>query len=86
MRADFYRLGDEPAERAIPLLAAKVKEAGGRLLVVSGDPAQLRAIGEALWTERPGDFLANGIAGGAHDARQPILLSGTCDAATARGW
>jgi DNA polymerase-3 subunit chi len=81
MRADFYQLGGEPVERTIPLLASKVKEAGGKLLVVSDDAAQLKAIGDALWSERPQDFLANGVAGGAHDARQPILLSQTCEAA-----
>ena len=81
MRADFYQLGGETVEKTVPLLASKIREAGGRLLVVSADPAQLKAVGEALWSERPGDFLANGIAGGAHDARQPILLAQDCAAA-----
>ncbi len=81
MRADFYQLGDETAERTIPLLASKIKEAGGKLLVVSGDPAQLEAIGEALWADRPADFLAHGMAGAAHAARQPVLLSQDCTAA-----
>lgn len=80
MRADFYQLGDEPVEKTIPLLASKIKDAGGRLLVVSEDASQLKAIGDALWSERPEDFLANGIAGGTQDARQPILLSQQCDA------
>ena len=80
MRADFYQLGSETVEKTIPLLASKIKEAGGRLLVVSDDPAQLKAIGDALWRERPGDFLASGFAGGAHDARQPVLLSQACEA------
>jgi DNA polymerase-3 subunit chi len=80
MRADFYQLGGEAVEKTIPLLASKIKEAGGRLLVVSDDPAQLTAIGDALWRERPEDFLASGMAGGAHDARQPVLLSRACEA------
>ncbi len=49
--------------------------AGERLLVVSEDAAQLGRISEALWTRLPETFLAHGMAGGAHDARQPILLS-----------
>lgn len=49
--------------------------------MVSGSEAQLGAISEALWADRPGDFLANGMAGTAHDARQPILLSQTMEAA-----
>ena len=40
----------------------------------------MKAIGDALWAERPEDFLASGMAGGAHDARQPILLSQACEA------
>jgi len=80
LRADFYQLGGETVEKTIPLLASKIKEGGGRLLVVSDDPAQLKAIGDALWGERPEDFLASGMAGGAHDARQPILLSHACQA------
>lgn len=79
MRADFYQLGGEAVERVIPVLAARVKANGVRLLVVSEDAAQLKAIGDALWAERPDDFLANGMAGGTHDARQPILLAQTCE-------
>lgn len=81
MRVDFYQLGAEPPERAIPLLAAKARQAEERLLVVSSQETQLRAIGDALWAEPQHEFLANGLAGGDHDARQPILLSQSCDAA-----
>ncbi|MBS1239802.1 MAG: polymerase subunit chi [Proteobacteria bacterium] len=81
LRADFYQLGAEPVERTIPLLASKIKEAGRKLLVVSEDAAQLRAIGDALWAERPEEFLASGRAGEAHAERQPILLSRDCTAA-----
>ena len=74
MRVDFYQLSRDPAERVLPLLARNSLKAGERLLVVSGDEAQLDSIGEALW--QTGDsFLANGRAGSPHDARQPILLS-----------
>ena len=81
MRVDFYQLGAEPPERTIPLLAAKARQAGAKLLVVSGDDAQLRAISQALWSEASDQFLANGIAGKGHEARQPILLSQACEAA-----
>jgi DNA polymerase-3 subunit chi len=43
--------------------------------VVSEDAGQLGRISEALWTRIPESFLAHGMAGGEHDARQPILLS-----------
>jgi len=75
VRVDFYQLSRDPAEAALPLIARASLKAGERLLVVSEDEAQLTRIGEALWTRLPESFLANGRAGGAHDARQPILLS-----------
>jgi DNA polymerase-3 subunit chi len=52
-----------------------------RLLVVSEDAAQRQRISEALWGRLPESFLAHGEAGGAHDARQPILLSASADPA-----
>ena len=75
MRVDFYQLSRDPAELVLPKLAQGTLAAGERLLVVSEDPGQLERIGEALWTRLPETFLANGMAGGEHDARQPILLS-----------
>ncbi len=75
MRVDFYLLSTDPAPAAVALLAGKVREAGERLLVVAEDLELLEAISQALWTASPEAFLAHGIAGDAHDARQPILLS-----------
>ena len=49
--------------------------------MVSADVAQLTRLDSALWEQQPEHFLAHGVAGGAHDARQPILLAETCDAA-----
>ena len=79
MQIDFYQLSGDPVEKVVPLLAAKALEGGGKLLVVSGDPAQRTALSEALWA-REGTFLANGEAGAAHASRQPVLLSDDCDA------
>ena len=75
MRVDFYQLSRDLAEAALPLIARATLNAGERLLVVSGDEAQLGRIGEALWTRLPESFLAHGRAGSADDPRQPILLS-----------
>ena len=74
MRVDFYQLSRDPAEAVLPLLADKVLGGGGRLLVVSEDDAQLARISDALWS-RKDSFLAHALAGGEHDARQPILLA-----------
>jgi len=74
MRVDFYQLTRDPAELVLPALARSTLAAGERLVVVSDDPAQLGRISAVLWTRVADSFLAHGTAGGAHDARQPILL------------
>ncbi|MCB2067922.1 MAG: DNA polymerase III subunit chi [Erythrobacter sp.] len=81
MRVDFYLLSTDPAPAAVALLARKVREAGERLLVVADDLDLLETISTTLWESAPEAFLANGIAGDEHDARQPILLSGEVDPA-----
>ena len=81
MRVDFYLLSSDPAPVAIALLARKVREADERLLVVADDLDQLETISGALWNATPEAFLANGIAGDEHDARQPILLSNEVESA-----
>ena len=73
MRVDFYQLSRDPVTSVVPLLADKTLGAGERLLVVSAEPAQLAAIGDALWARE--GFLAHGLAGDAHEARQPVLLA-----------
>ena len=79
MRVDFYQLTRDPVEQVVPLLARKTLQAGERMVIVSADPDQRAAIGAALWQE-PAHFLANGEASEPHAARQPILLSDSCDA------
>jgi len=81
MRVDFYQLTRDPAELVVPGIARNTLGAGERLLVVSDDAAQLGRISAALWQRVPDSFLAHGLAGGAHDARQPILLNTAADPA-----
>ena len=81
MRVGFYLLQRDPVERALPQIAAKAMRAGQRMLVVAGEEALLDRLDAALWNERPADFLAHGKAGSPHDARQPVLLARTCEAA-----
>lgn len=76
MQADFYLLESGGPELALAPLAGKVLETGGRLLVVSEDGAARERLSQALWSAGAESFLANGIAGGEHDARQPILIAG----------
>jgi len=81
MRVDFYQLGHDTAAAALPLIARAALKAGEKLLIVSDDSAMLGRIGDALWARLPETFLAHGAAGGANEARQPILLSDKPDPA-----
>ena len=67
-------------QRRIPVLAQRVLDGGGRLLVVSGEGDQLDRLSTALWSAKPDSFLAHAKAGEGEDALQPILLSGAMDA------
>jgi DNA polymerase-3 subunit chi len=81
MQVMFYELSRDPAHAVVPLLARRIVEQGGRLLVVSADERQRAQISGALWASRPDSFLANGQAGEGHEDRQPILLSDVPDPA-----
>ena len=80
MQVDFYQLGETPAEQVISSIAEKVLAAEGRLLVIAEDESFLARLDRLLWDQGATSFLPHGLAGGADDARQPILLSTSPDA------
>ena len=80
MQVDFYQLAGIPPEPVIASLAEKVLAADGRLLVVAEDETFLARLDRMLWDQGAASFLPHGLAGGADDARQPILLSTSPDA------
>jgi DNA polymerase III subunit chi len=80
MQVDFYQLTRDPAEQVLPPIAQKILDNAGRLLVVSGDVAQLEKLSGTLWGWKPDSFLANGKAGEGTQNNQPILLAETVDA------
>ena len=80
MQVDFYQLAGTPAEQVIASLSEKVIEGDGRLLIVAEDEAQLARLDRQLWDQGATSFLPHGVAGGADDASQPILLSTSPDA------
>ena len=82
MRVDFYNLTRDPVEAVLPLIARNTLAQGHRLLVVA-EPDAFERLSDALWTRLPESFLAHGRAGNPHEARQPILLSDTVQAANA---
>ena len=80
MRVDFYQLAGTPAEQVIASIAEKVVSAGGRLIVIAEDESYLAKLDRILWDQGPTSFLPHGLAGGADDTRQPVLLTTTPDA------
>jgi DNA polymerase III subunit chi len=74
MQVDFYHLTALPLERALPRIAERVIEGGGRLLIVAGEASQRAKLDQLLWTYNPESFLPHGQAGGPDDDRQPILI------------
>ena len=80
MQIDFYQLSAAPAEPVIAAIAEKVLKADGRLLIVAEDEGFLARLDRSLWDGGSTGFLPHGLAGGADDARQPILLSTSPDA------
>ena len=80
MQVDFYQLAGTPAEQIIASIAEKVLAADGRLLVVAEDEVLLARLNRQLWDQASTGFIPHGVAGGADDARQPVLLSTSPDA------
>ncbi|MEM7752779.1 MAG: DNA polymerase III subunit chi [Pseudomonadota bacterium] len=71
--AFFYHLTEKPLEATLPVLLGKALQAGWRIEVRGTDEGALNRIDTQLWQ---GDgFLPHGLAGGPHDADQPVLLT-----------
>jgi DNA polymerase-3 subunit chi len=80
MQVDFYQLGRTPVEQVIASLAEKLLARDSRLLIVAEDETLLARLDRMLWDQGAASFLPHGLAGGADDVRQPILLSTSPDA------
>lgn len=81
--AYFYHLTRDPLEVALAMLLGKARGAGWRIAVRGTNPKHLEWLDEKLWLGADDSFLAHGLAGGDHDADQPILLCSTAEAANA---
>ena len=71
----FYHLTRQPLEATLPMLLGKARQAGWRVAVRGQDADRLAWLDERLWLGPEDGFLPHGIAGGPHDAHQPILLT-----------
>ena len=78
--AYFYHLTRGPLEATLPVLLGKAREAGWRIAVRGTDRARMEWLDERLWLGPDDGFLPHGLAGGTHDASQPILLTTEAEA------
>jgi DNA polymerase-3 subunit chi len=81
VRVDFYQLGAASLEQVIAAISARLLGQQERLLVVAADNGQIARLDRLLWDEGPSSFLPHAVSGGSDDARQPILLSTSAEAA-----
>lgn len=79
--AYFYHLTRAPLETVLPMLLEKSVAAGWRVMVRGTDDDRMKWLDERLWLGRDDSFLPHGLAGGEHDAAQPILLTTAATAA-----
>ena len=61
------------------MLLGKARGAGWRIAVRGTDQQRLEWLDEKLWLGPEEGFLPHGLAGGPHDADQPILLTREAD-------
>lgn len=73
--AYFYHLTRTPLEATLPVLIGKAMEQGWRIAVRGRDPGRMAWLDEKLWLTPEDGFLPHGLAGGAFDADQPVLLT-----------
>lgn len=74
-KALFYHLTRDPLEVTVSNLCARALHAGWRVAIRGRSVAQLDRLDQALWQGDKASFLPHGLAGGLHDADQPILLT-----------
>lgn len=73
--AFFYHLTRRPLDQTLPVLLDKARGAGWRIAVRGADAGRMEWLDEKLWQGPDEAFLPHGLAGGPHDALQPILLT-----------
>ncbi|MCR8550235.1 DNA polymerase III subunit chi [Salipiger sp. P9] len=73
--AYFYHLTQRPLEATLPVLLEKSLAAGWRVAVRGTDRARMDWLDQRLWLGPEEGFLPHGLAGGRHDALQPVLLT-----------
>lgn len=73
--AYFYHLTRRPLVDTLMMLLSKSSENGWNVAVRGPNQNDLEALDAALWLGSQDGFLPHGLAGGAQDADQPVLLT-----------
>ncbi|MEP2640261.1 DNA polymerase III subunit chi [Roseobacter sp.] len=81
----FYHLTRRPLEQTLAMLLGKALGAQMRVVVRGPDLGRMGWLDEQLWHGAEDGFLPHGMAGGAHDALQPVLLTTGPDAPNGAG-
>ena len=74
-QVNFYHLTHSTPEALLASLLPRALEAGWRVELRGRDVARMEALDRALWLLGEASFLPHGLAGGPHDALQPVLLT-----------
>lgn len=77
----FYHLTASPLIETLPMLLGKARQAGWPVAVRAVAQERLAWLDDRLWQGPVDGFLAHGVAGGAYDAMQPILLTKSAELA-----
>ncbi|MFC2966542.1 DNA polymerase III subunit chi [Acidimangrovimonas pyrenivorans] len=77
--AMFYHLTRSTVEQTLPMLIDRSLQAGWRVAIRGTSEQRLRWLDDKLWLGPEEGFLPHGLAGGPHDADQPVLLTSAPD-------
>jgi DNA polymerase-3 subunit chi len=81
----FYHLTRSSVEETLLMLLPRAVAQGWRVMLRGTDPAALERLDARLWTAESQPFLPHGMAGGPHDADQPVLIGQGAIANDAKG-
>ena len=83
--AMFYHLTRSTAQQTLAFILPRALAQGWRVMLRGTDAAALERLDALLWQGADDSFLPHGMAGGDHDADQPILLGSGAIANAAHG-
>ena len=71
----FYHLQKTPQAMALPQIAYKAWQAGGKVVVRAGSESERDALNDAMWTFKADVFLPHGTVEDGYAASQPVWVT-----------